>query len=86
MGSGSGKGQGHRKTQGPRGRKDVRRRFQEEPLREVEAVEEEVRAVRGGHVRRGGLLWRNGSGDPKGEGKSGTGAGNPAPWSWHPGE
>lgn len=56
----------------PRGRKDVGRRFQEEPLREGEAVEEEVRAVRGGGVRRGGLLWRKGSGDPKGEGKSGT--------------
>ena len=53
--------------------KDVRKRFQEEPeLKEVEAVEEEVREVRGRGVRRGGLLWRNGSGDPKGEGKSET--------------
>ena len=53
--------------------KDVRRRFQEEPeLKEVEAVNEKVREVRGGGVRRGGLLWRNRSGAPKGEGKSGT--------------
>lgn len=37
--------------------KDVRKRFQEEPeLKEVEAVEEEIREVRGRGVRRGGLL------------------------------
>lgn len=55
------------------GRKNVRKRLQEEPeLKKVEAVEGEVREVTGGGVRRGGLLWRNGSGDPKDDGKSGT--------------